>query len=95
LLEKSEEFMWFRVLWPALIPLVLYGTYVWWRARRRARGLPVPILKNLRFFVLVLCLLMAAASLMFMAALQERGDASQYRPAHMNGDGYLTRGKVH
>lgn len=83
-----------KLLWPALVPLAMYVAYMAWRARRKARGLSVPDIKNLGFYAVVSSLVLAMALFALLAGSQPRMQTMQYQPAALDSDGNLIRSKV-
>jgi hypothetical protein len=83
-----------KLLWPALIPLAVYVAYMAWRARRKARGMPVADIKNLGFYAVVSSLVLAIALFALLAVSQPRMQTMHYQPAALDRDGSLIRSKV-
>ena len=82
-----------KILWPALIPLLIYGLWCVRRYRKKQRGEAVgPITQGL-FLTLLSSLLIAVACFAFLGAQQKPSHPTGYTPTHME-DGKLVPGKL-
>lgn len=70
-----------KILWPALIPLLIYTLWVWWRARKLAQGHEVPPLSRYRFWAIFSSLLIAVMMLVLLGINQPENAAGHYRAA--------------
>lgn len=70
-----------KMLWPALIPLLLYTLWVFWRARKLEQGQDVPPLSRYRFWAILSSLLIAAIMLILIGFTQPANLAGHYRAA--------------
>lgn len=83
-----------RILWPALLPLILHAAYALWRGARLRAGKPVPSIPGLWFYTLLSSLLIGIALFLVLGFQQEPRHATHYQPTELNADGTLTRERM-
>lgn len=81
-----------KILWPALIPLLIYAVWCILRYRKKQRGEEVgPITKPL-FLTLISSLAIAMLCFVFFGAQQGANEGRNYVPAHVV-DGVVVPGR--
>jgi hypothetical protein len=83
-----------KILWPALLPLLAYFLYVLWRNRQRKKGRVIAHLPSLKFYSIVVSLLIAIGMFLALGVQQTANNSGQYQPAHLREDGTLERGNL-
>ena len=73
-------------LWPALIPLAIYGIWLLWLFRRDAEKPPSALLRRRLFQAVVLSGILVIASLFWLGITAESTRGQRYIPPHYDGD---------
>lgn len=79
------------MLWPALVPMLVYVVWCMWRYKRKQAGHDVPPLTTRLFAAVVTSVLLAAACFVLLGLGQDTNDGKQYHPARYE-DGVLVPG---
>ena len=79
------------VLWPALVPLLLYAVWCVVRYRRKQAGNAVPPVTHRLFMALVATIVLAALCFVLLGAEQQGDNGKVYHPAQYK-DGALVPG---
>ncbi len=76
------------MLWPALLPLVVYAVWCIWRYRRKQAGHAVPPVTKRLYVTIVATIVLAGICLVVFGAEQKPNAGHSYTPAQYK-DGVL------
>jgi hypothetical protein len=80
-----------RILWPALIPLIVYASWRFWCAHKMRRGEVVTPIKGALFWTLLASAAIAVLCFFALGLAQHSRTEMNYQPSYMK-DGELVRG---
>lgn len=80
-----------RILWPALLPLLLYAGWCLLRYRKKQAGEEVPALAKPFFRTLVSMIVIGAICFLLLGLEQPANEGKDYHPTHYK-DGVLVPG---
>lgn len=81
------------ILWPALLPLLVYASWCVWRYKRKQAGHEVPPIKAKLFITVIATIVIAALCLVVLGSQQKRNDGKGYQPVQYK-DGKLVPGTM-